>query len=80
MTKTNSLPLGSPSKEPCVPLVIAAAELSLSPNGLLYILRKTKSAIRDDGRWYVKRSEVLKIEKARRDLGLGRNHPSGSVA
>jgi hypothetical protein len=40
----------------------------MSANGLLHILRKTNSAIRDDGRWYCSPDAVERIGRARRDL------------
>jgi hypothetical protein len=52
-----------------VPLVAAAAAIGMSPNGLFYILQKTNSAIRDDGRWYCTVATIERIRKARRDVG-----------
>jgi hypothetical protein len=67
-----------------VPLVAAAAAIGMSPNGLFYILQKTNSAIRDDGRWYCTVGTIERIRKARSDLGApvktmaGGKHPPNS--
>jgi hypothetical protein len=41
------------STPPRVPLSVGAKQTNLTSQGLLKILRRTGSAIRDDGRWYV---------------------------
>lgn len=51
----------------------AGARLTnLTSQGLLKILRRTRSAIRDDGRWYVDPSIIDQIAIARRVLGIAR--------
>jgi hypothetical protein len=56
-----------------VPLSTGAKQTNLTPQGLLKILRRTGSAIRDDGRWYVDPTVVDQIAKARRVLGVDRS-------
>jgi hypothetical protein len=53
-----------------------AQRAGLTPQGLLKILRRTGSAIRDDGRWYVDASVVDQIATARRVLGIDRTKKS----
>jgi hypothetical protein len=62
-----------------VPLVAAAAAIGMSPNGLFYILQKTNSAIRDDGRWYCTVATIERIRKARIALGAPSRQRSGRV-
>jgi hypothetical protein len=51
----------------------ASARLTnLTPQGLLKILLRTNSAIRDDGRWYVDPAIVDHIAAARQVLGFAR--------
>lgn len=59
--------------EPPIPLSAGARMASLTSQGLLKILKRTKSAIRDDGHWYVSRHVVEEIVQARRVLGIERN-------
>jgi hypothetical protein len=49
----------------------AAREADLSPHGLLKILKRTGSVIRDDGRWYVLPDVLAQVIQARRILGIG---------
>jgi hypothetical protein len=53
-------------------LSAAAQRTNLTSQGLLKILRRTGSAIRDDGRWYVDPAIIDQITKARCVLGFGR--------
>jgi hypothetical protein len=53
-----------------IPLGHGARRLNLTPHGLLKILQRTNSAIRDDGRWYVAAATLDQIETARRVLGI----------
>jgi hypothetical protein len=64
---------------PRVPLSVAAKQTNLTSQGLLKILRRTGSMIRDDGRWYVDPSVVEQIATARRVLGVDRNGHSRSA-
>ena len=51
----------------------AGARLTnLTPQGLLKILLRTNSAIRDDGHWYVDPAIVDRITAARQALGFAR--------
>jgi hypothetical protein len=61
------------SQQP-IPLSAGARIASLTSPGLLKILKRTKSAIRDDGRWYVSPSVVEQIVQARRVLGIERKN------
>jgi hypothetical protein len=71
---------------PRVPLSVAAKQTNLTSQGLLKILRRTGSMIRDDGRWYVDPSVVEQIATARRVLGVDRTaytrtgHQTGAAA
>ena len=49
-----------------------ARQTNLTSQGLLKILRRTGSAIRDDGRWYVDPSIIDQIATAHRVLGFDR--------
>jgi hypothetical protein len=60
------------SSHPSIPLSAGAREASLTSQGLLKILKRTKSAIRVDGRWFVDPRVVERIVVARRVLGLDR--------
>jgi hypothetical protein len=53
-------------------LSAGARQTNLTSQGLLKILRRTGSAIRDDGRWYVDQSVVDEISTARQVLGFAR--------
>jgi hypothetical protein len=55
-----------------IPLAPAAGRADLTPHGLLKILRRTDTAIRDDGHWFVAPAVLEKIISARRVLGLDR--------
>jgi hypothetical protein len=55
-----------------VSLSTGARKTNLTPQGLLKILRRTGSAIRDDGRWYVDPAIIDQIATARRVLGIDR--------
>jgi hypothetical protein len=55
-----------------IPLSAGARQTNLTPPGLLKILQRTNSAIRDDGRWYVDLVTVEQIAAARRTLGIDR--------
>jgi hypothetical protein len=51
----------------------AGAQLTkLTSQGLLKILKRTDSAIRDDGRWYADPERIDRIAAARKVLGLDR--------
>jgi hypothetical protein len=60
------------SQIPPVPIRVGAERLGLTPAGLLKILHRTNSALRDDGRWFAKSTTIDNIENARRVLGLSR--------
>ncbi len=58
----------------CRPIALSggARSTSLTSQGLLKILKRTKNAIMIDGRWFVDPSIVEQIATARRVLGLDR--------
>ena len=56
----------------------AAREADLSPHGLLKILKRTGSVIRDDGRWYVLPHVLEQVIQARRILGIGATKQSAA--
>jgi hypothetical protein len=58
---------------PRIPLSAGARQTNLTSQGLLKILRRTDSAIRDDGRWYVDPVMIAQIAVARRVLGIDRS-------
>lgn len=70
--------MSSESTPQRIPLAVGAKQAKLSPEGLLKILRRTGSAIRDDGRWYVDPTIVDQIAKARRVLGVDRSKPAAT--
>jgi hypothetical protein len=55
-----------------VSLSAGARQTNLTPQGLLKILHRTNSAIRDDGRWYADQAVIDQIAKARHVLGFDR--------
>jgi hypothetical protein len=55
-----------------VSLSAGARQTNLTPQGLLKILHRTGSAIRDDGHWYAEQTVVDQIATARRVLGVDR--------
>ena len=55
-----------------ISLSAGARKTNLTPQGLLKILRRTGSAIRDDGRWYADPAIINQIAAARRVLGIDR--------
>ena len=59
-----------------ISLSAAAQEIKLTSQGLLKILLRTNSAIRNDGRWYVDPSIIDQIATARRVLGIARTQKS----
>jgi hypothetical protein len=61
------------SQQP-IPLSAGARMASLTSQGLLKILKRTKNAIRDDGRWYVDPAVVEQIAQARLVLGVDRKN------
>ena len=71
---------------PRVSLSAGAKQTNLTPHGLLKILHRTNSAIRDDGHWYADQAVIDQIAKARRVLGFDRNaharasHQTGAAA
>jgi hypothetical protein len=73
MSKVNSSTHVLESRDSPVPIRIGAERLGLTPAGLLKILRRTNSALRDDGRWFAAISTIDQIENARRVLGLSRS-------
>jgi hypothetical protein len=68
----NACQISEPKTIP-VPIRVGAERLGLTPAGLLKILRRTNSALRDDGRWFAKATTIDEIENARRVLGLSRS-------
>lgn len=58
---------------PRVPLSAGAKQTGLTSRGLLKILLRTDSAIRDDGHWYAEPETIDQIATARRVLGIDRN-------
>ena len=56
--------------QPRIPLSAGAQRTNLTSAGLLKILRRTDSAIRDDGHWYVDPERIDQIAAARQVLGL----------
>jgi hypothetical protein len=58
-----------------IALPVAAQQVKLTAQGLLKILQRTGSAIRDDGRWYVDPAVVNQIITARKVLGLAGGRP-----
>jgi hypothetical protein len=50
--------IGTPGR---LPLSVGARQINLTSPGLLKILRRTNSAIRDDGRWYVDRAVICRV-------------------
>jgi hypothetical protein len=57
---------------PPIPLSAGAQTAGLTAQGLLKILKRTNSAIRDDGRWYVLPHVLEQVIQARRILGVER--------
>ncbi len=55
---------------PRISLSAGAKKTNLTPQGLLKILVRTDSAIREDGRWYADPSIIDQIATARRVLGI----------
>jgi hypothetical protein len=58
---------------PRISLSVGAKQTGLTPQGLLKILLRTESAIRDDGHWYAEPEIIDQIATARRVLGIDRN-------
>ena len=63
------------SRRSPITLSAGARRSNLTSQGLLKILRRTGSAIRDDGRWFVDPNIVEQIVAARRLLGIDRKSP-----
>ena len=63
---------------PRTPLSAGAKQTDLTPQGLLKILKRTDSAIRDDGHWYADPERIHQIATARQLLGLDRNIVHGN--
>lgn len=61
------------SAQPRIPLSAGARRTNLTSQGLLKILKRTDSAIRDDGHWYADPERIDQIAAARQVLGLNRN-------
>ena len=59
-----------------IPLSAGAQETNLTPQGLLKILLRTDSAIREDGRWYADPLIIDQIATARRVLGIEKTRES----
>ncbi len=59
-----------------IPLAAGAKDTNLTRQGLLKILQRTDSAIRDDGHWYARPTKIDQIKAARRVLGLDRTNAS----
>jgi hypothetical protein len=57
---------------PPIALSAGAKQTNLTPQGLLKILKRTASAIRDDGHWYADPERINQIATARQVLGLDR--------
>jgi hypothetical protein len=64
--------INTDARQSRIPLPVAAGRLGLTRHGLLKILKRTQSAIRDDGRWFVLPETVEQLLSARRALGLDR--------
>jgi hypothetical protein len=58
--------------QPRIPLSAGAQQTNLTSQGLLKILRRTDSAIRDDGRWFADPARINEIAAARQALGIDR--------
>jgi hypothetical protein len=56
-----------------IKLSAGAQRANLTSQGLLKILKRTDSAIRNDGRWYADPAKIDQIAAARQALGLNRN-------
>jgi hypothetical protein len=57
---------------PGIPIPEGARKANLTSQGLLKILKRTGSLIRDDGRWYCDPNVVERVIEARRVLGIDR--------
>jgi hypothetical protein len=68
--------IGTPGR---LSLSVGTRQINLTSPGLLKILRRTNSAIRDDGRWYVDRAVIERIAEARRALGIDRNKSANAL-
>ncbi len=66
--------VGTPHR---ITLSAGALRTNLTSQGLLKILRRTESATRDDGRWYVDPAVADRIAAARGVLGLDRTKGKG---
>jgi hypothetical protein len=64
------MPVTNTQRRSRIPLSAGARQTNLTSQGLLKILRRTDSAIRNDGRWYVDPSIIDQIASARRVLGI----------
>ena len=73
MTVTNA------PRQSRISLSAGARETNLTSQGLLKILRRTDSAIRDDGRWYVDPAIIDQIATARRVLGIDRSKSASTT-
>jgi hypothetical protein len=65
--------------QPRIPLSAGAQRTNLTSQGLLKILLRTDSAIRDDGRWYADPTIVDQIATARRVLGIDRRKSANTA-
>ena len=75
LVKTNGAELMAVTgSSPRIPLSAGAKKTGLTPQGLLKILLRTNSAIRDDGHWYAEPEKIDQIESARRVLGIDRSN------
>ncbi len=62
--------------QPRIPLSAGAQRTNLTSQGLLKILLRTDSAIREDGRWYADPLIIDQIATARRVLGIEKTRES----
>jgi hypothetical protein len=62
-----------------ISLSAGAKQIGLTPQGLLKILRRTDSAIREDGHWFAKPERIDQIATARWVLGIDRNKSSAQA-
>jgi hypothetical protein len=62
-----------------VSLSAGAQKTDLTPQGLLKILQRTRSAIRDDGHWYAYSNKIDEIATARQALGIDRRKSASAA-
>jgi hypothetical protein len=74
--RAEQMTVASTLRQSRIPLSTGARKTNLTPQGLLKILRRNGSAIRDDGRWYVDPAIIDQIAVARQVLGFARTKRS----